>query len=703
MKRLEWREYFMAIAKVTAERSTCDRKHVGAVIVRDNNILSTGYNGSVRGLDHCDDVGHMMEDNHCVRVVHAEANAIVQAAKHGVCIEGSDIYVTASPCWPCFKLIANAGIKRVFYGEFYRDSRTLDLAKQAGIAMIHIGLEPESDSREEVDVRPNPRLDTQLDSLAAHDETKSSQKEPIEEIPSSTGDIAMIDLNKPYAIVDANGEFTQYQNIYDIRDQLHCDALAYCEKKDAVFLHKVTYESTYEESTGENIIIVICELLTPKQILRVSSIAKAWSCMRPFIFSMEIRPVPSSKVPLFKCRNAKIKDNFVNRVREELELVNTMILNQKRSSGDVEFRIPSKDTLKKLIDKLPSNTKETTGYKPNLKSWMYISRGYETPVNTYEHYALVGVDGRYIQHPSLGALNDHLQCDTCLYCAKNQAIWLYKCPNEDIVIGTYGPVTPDQILRVSSMVETLFSKYPFNFFMEINTGTLIKTRKVKVVDECVLTVGKALMSVNAECYDHSIEDHEKLPSDTNQAECKSDHKTWPYVHESYVIVGADNKCLQAQNYKAISDLVQCDAYRYCTEHKAVLVHKRSNEDIMISTYGLMAPGQIFRVSFVAQALSTTYPFSIFVKIQTGTSHKSRTVKAVDECAATVYRVLTEINIKDYGYCHDHEKSSSDTMDKTQCDQAFKEYYMSRFGEMSAPFGEMRAPKAQVVQPIPALP
>ena len=108
--RASWDEYFMAIARVVATRSTCDRKHVGAVIVRDKMILATGYNGSIRGLDHCDDEGHLMEDGHCVRTVHAEANAIVQAARNGVRIEGADIYVTASPCLGCFKLIANAGL-----------------------------------------------------------------------------------------------------------------------------------------------------------------------------------------------------------------------------------------------------------------------------------------------------------------------------------------------------------------------------------------------------------------------------------------------------------------------------------------------------------------------------------------------------------------------------------------------------------------
>jgi dCMP deaminase len=137
-KRASWDEYFMRIAIQAATRSTCDRKHVGAVIVRDKTILSTGYNGSIRGLSHCDDVGHMMENDHCVATVHAEANAIIQAAKNGTAIDGADIYITASPCWNCFKLIANSGIKRISYLEFYRDERILTVAKQAGISLEQV-------------------------------------------------------------------------------------------------------------------------------------------------------------------------------------------------------------------------------------------------------------------------------------------------------------------------------------------------------------------------------------------------------------------------------------------------------------------------------------------------------------------------------------------------------------------------------------
>ena len=136
--RASWDEYFMAIAQQVATRSTCDRKHVGAVIARDRMILATGYNGSIRGLPHCDEVGHLMDGGHCVRTVHAEANAIVQAARSGVRLEGGEIYVTASPCFGCFKLIANAGLVRVVFGEFYRDERIFEFSRALTIELVHL-------------------------------------------------------------------------------------------------------------------------------------------------------------------------------------------------------------------------------------------------------------------------------------------------------------------------------------------------------------------------------------------------------------------------------------------------------------------------------------------------------------------------------------------------------------------------------------
>ena len=139
MARSSWDQYFMDIARQVATRATCDRKHVGAVLGRDRTILSTGYNGSIRGLPHCDEVGHMMENGHCVATVHAEANAILQAARNGVRIDGATLYTTASPCWPCFKLVANSGCVRIVYGEFYRDPRIFEVAGQLKLELV--GLE----------------------------------------------------------------------------------------------------------------------------------------------------------------------------------------------------------------------------------------------------------------------------------------------------------------------------------------------------------------------------------------------------------------------------------------------------------------------------------------------------------------------------------------------------------------------------------
>ena len=130
--------------QVVASRSTCPRKFVGAVIVRERTILSTGYNGSIRGMPHCTEVGHMMENDHCVATIHAESNAILQAAKNGVMIDGGTIYVTASPCWNCFKQIANAGMRRIVYGEFYRDERIFQVAQRLSIELVHLQVAPEA-------------------------------------------------------------------------------------------------------------------------------------------------------------------------------------------------------------------------------------------------------------------------------------------------------------------------------------------------------------------------------------------------------------------------------------------------------------------------------------------------------------------------------------------------------------------------------
>ena len=131
--RPTWNEYFMNIANEVAKRSTCERAQVGAVIVRDKRILTTGYNGSPRGLAHCSEVGCLMDNGHCVRTLHAEQNAIIQAALHGVITEGATIYVTHQPCFNCAKTIINAGISEIVYDREYRDDRSIDFLKQAGV------------------------------------------------------------------------------------------------------------------------------------------------------------------------------------------------------------------------------------------------------------------------------------------------------------------------------------------------------------------------------------------------------------------------------------------------------------------------------------------------------------------------------------------------------------------------------------------
>ena len=120
MSRPPWDEYLMSFAVVASKRGTCDRKQVGAVIVQLNRVVATGYNGSVAGMPHCDDAGHDMVEGHCIRTIHAEMNALAQAAKFGAGVEMAAIYTTASPCWACFRVLVNAGIKTFVYAEPYR-------------------------------------------------------------------------------------------------------------------------------------------------------------------------------------------------------------------------------------------------------------------------------------------------------------------------------------------------------------------------------------------------------------------------------------------------------------------------------------------------------------------------------------------------------------------------------------------------------
>lgn len=193
--RLPWDYYFLKLAELVSTRATCDRAHMGCVLVKDNIIVATGYNGSIKGLPHCNDwthdlsrdpdhwtsklstaakaairssefgyvcpcgakgtwkkiaklpctspvdkgAGHLMEDGHCVRTVHAEQNALAQCAKLGKAADGATAYINGFPCWRCFMLLANAGIVRIVYSKAYRnDPKVIDSAAAAGINLINV-------------------------------------------------------------------------------------------------------------------------------------------------------------------------------------------------------------------------------------------------------------------------------------------------------------------------------------------------------------------------------------------------------------------------------------------------------------------------------------------------------------------------------------------------------------------------------------
>ncbi|ACV64844.1 ComE operon protein 2 [Desulfofarcimen acetoxidans DSM 771] len=139
MKRISWHEYFMGQAKIIALRSSCSRLSVGCLIVRDRRSIAGGYNGSVSGDVHCLDDGCRIDNGHCVRCVHAEANAIVQCAKFGASTEGTDIYVTHFPCLNCAKLIIQAGIRHVYYEQDYRiDPYCMELFNLVGVKVTKI-------------------------------------------------------------------------------------------------------------------------------------------------------------------------------------------------------------------------------------------------------------------------------------------------------------------------------------------------------------------------------------------------------------------------------------------------------------------------------------------------------------------------------------------------------------------------------------
>ena len=141
MNRIPWDQYFMAQSHLLALRSTCTRLMVGATIVRDKRIIAGGYNGSVSGSVHCIDDGCYVKDGHCVRTVHAEANALLQCAKFGVPTDNAEIYVTHYPCLQCCKLLIQSGIRKVYYATDYKnDEYAIKLFKEAGIQAEKVSL-----------------------------------------------------------------------------------------------------------------------------------------------------------------------------------------------------------------------------------------------------------------------------------------------------------------------------------------------------------------------------------------------------------------------------------------------------------------------------------------------------------------------------------------------------------------------------------
>ena len=139
--RSTWDEYFLEIARVVATRSTCKRKQVGCVLVRDKTILSTGYGGSIRGQPHCIDEDCIIGgDGGCQRTIHSEVNAVAQAARNGICTNHATVYITLSPCLNCFKMMTNAGIKRIVFSEAYRIPIDPELVQKCGITLNHMPL-----------------------------------------------------------------------------------------------------------------------------------------------------------------------------------------------------------------------------------------------------------------------------------------------------------------------------------------------------------------------------------------------------------------------------------------------------------------------------------------------------------------------------------------------------------------------------------
>jgi len=143
-KRPNWDEYFLKLAMLVSERATCPRMHCGCVLVRGKRILSTGYNGSIPGDDHCEDAGCMIVDNHCVRTLHAEMNALLQCSLHGISTEGATAYITNMPCTNCSKSLIGAGIKEIVIFSDYHDTLAEEFFKKANVQIRRLPMPEKS-------------------------------------------------------------------------------------------------------------------------------------------------------------------------------------------------------------------------------------------------------------------------------------------------------------------------------------------------------------------------------------------------------------------------------------------------------------------------------------------------------------------------------------------------------------------------------
>ncbi|MEW6702494.1 MAG: deaminase [Bacteroidota bacterium] len=138
--RPSWDEYFLKVAMLVSERATCPRMHCGCVLVKEKQILSTGYNGSIPGDDHCEDAGCIIVENHCVRTIHAEMNAILQCSSHGISTEGATAYITNMPCTNCSKALITAGIKEIVIFSDYHDTMAEEFFRKAKVNIKRLAM-----------------------------------------------------------------------------------------------------------------------------------------------------------------------------------------------------------------------------------------------------------------------------------------------------------------------------------------------------------------------------------------------------------------------------------------------------------------------------------------------------------------------------------------------------------------------------------